>query len=134
MLAIAWNFAHSDRQGLVTPLLLGGVIGGVGGAATAVSNKGDWIGILTVLFSGIVVMFVGTQLNRRGTAWAGLALTGGGLVAALAKIWDTPLAGGIAALVLGVALMAAAFAVRGLRSSAPTPEGFQTALLGEAHS
>ena len=124
MLVLAWRFAHADRQGLVTPLLLGGVLGGVGGATTAVRDRGDWVGIIVVLLSGIVVLFVGAQLHRRGTAWAGLALTGGGIAAALLKIWKTPLAAGIAAVVVGLVLLAVASVVRGIRSSAPTPEGF----------
>jgi hypothetical protein len=120
MLIVARQLAKGGKQGLATPLLFGGAIGGAAGAAVVANEGGSWLPIITTLISGLVLLLIGSDLGRRGTSWAGTALTGGGIVAAVAQaLKSSPKGIAVAVLVIGAVLVGLAAATAKLNPSAP---------------
>ena len=115
----------ADRKGwhvLGTPFVATGVILSFVGlyvAAFAFFGDAEAVAFLTIGV-GVALLVVGALGERRGSVWLGAATGLSGLIALLVQMVDSQTGGGIALLVVGTALFAAAPALeRSLRRQAP---------------
>jgi hypothetical protein len=115
----------ADRKGwevLGTPLIATGVVLSAAGlwvAAIAFVGDAELVAFLTIAV-GVALLVVGALGDRRGSVWIGAATGLTGLIALLVQIVDSQTGGGIALLVVGAVLFAAAPGLeRSLRRSAP---------------
>ena len=121
-LVIGHVFDRRHRPGLGTPFFAVGIVGAILGLLGLVSNLGSvWGGSVLALAVGLLLVYAGSDGDRRATAWIGIAISIVSIGTLLGQVWERPVSFGIAAAVVGAALLAAGVTMSRIESRSSVP-------------